>query len=92
MDRRTAALFREAWPRQLGSLIFLLAVLFGPAGTFRYWQAWAFLALFIGCSVGLGLYFVRTDPALIERRMRAGPGADQAIGASSSRSTVSAFA
>lgn len=77
MDQRSAALFRRAWPRQLTFLIFLLAVLFGPAGTFRYWQAWLFLAVFIACSIGLGLYFARTDPALIERRMQAGPAAER---------------
>jgi protein-S-isoprenylcysteine O-methyltransferase Ste14 len=77
MDRRTAALFRQAWPRQLAFLVFMLAVLFGPAGTFGYWQAWLFLAVFTACSVGLGLYFVRHDPELIERRMRAGPAAER---------------
>ncbi|HXD47085.1 MAG TPA: isoprenylcysteine carboxylmethyltransferase family protein [Pseudolabrys sp.] len=77
MDQRTAALVRQAWPRQIAFLVFLLVVLFGPAGTLAYWQAWLFLAVFIGCSVGLGLYFVRTDPALIERRMQAGPGAER---------------
>lgn len=71
------ALVRRAWPRQIAFLIFLLAVLFGAAGTLDYWQAWLFLAVFIACSVGLGLYFVRHDPALVERRMRAGPAAEQ---------------
>lgn len=77
MDERTAALFRQAWPRQLAFLVFMVAVLFAPAGTFRYWQAWLFLAVFIVCSVELGLYFVRHDPALIERRMQAGPAAER---------------
>lgn len=71
------ALVRRAWPRQIAFLIFLLAVLFGAAGTLDYWQAWLFLAVFIACSAGLGLYFVRHDPALVERRMRAGPAAEQ---------------
>jgi protein-S-isoprenylcysteine O-methyltransferase Ste14 len=77
MDRRAAALFREAWPRQLSFLIFLMLALFVPAGTALYWQAWLFLAVFLACSVGLGLYFGVHDPALIERRMRAGPAAEQ---------------
>lgn len=77
MDQRTAALIGQAWPRQLGFLIVLLLVLLGSAGTVDYWQAWVFLAVFIGGSIGLGLYFVRTDPALIERRMQAGPGAER---------------
>jgi protein-S-isoprenylcysteine O-methyltransferase Ste14 len=77
MDRRAADLFRQAWPRQLASLIFLVLVLFGPPGTFRFWQAWVFLGVFLACSIALGLYFAVYDPALIERRMRAGPAAEQ---------------
>lgn len=77
MDDRTKALIREAWPRQIAFLVFMALLLFAPAGTLAFWQAWAFLAVFVGCSVGLGLYFVRHDPALIERRMKAGPAAEQ---------------
>src|SRR3974390_3593255 len=77
MDRRAAALFRQAWPRRLAFLVFLILILFGAAGTFRFWQAWLFLAVFLGCSVSLGLYFVVHDPALIERRLQAGPAAER---------------
>jgi protein-S-isoprenylcysteine O-methyltransferase Ste14 len=77
MDDRTAALLRQAWPRQLVFLVFITALLFAPAGTLDFWQAWLFLAVFVACMVPLGIYFVRTDPALVERRMRAGPAAEQ---------------
>ena len=77
MDDRTAALLRQAWPRQLVFLVFITALLFAPAGTLDFWQAWLFLAVFVACVVPLGIYFVRTDPALVERRMRAGPAAEQ---------------
>jgi protein-S-isoprenylcysteine O-methyltransferase Ste14 len=77
MDRRTAALWRQAWPRQLAFLAFLILVLFAPAGTFRFWQAWLFLVVFVACSIALGLYFAMYDPALLERRMHAGPAAEQ---------------
>jgi protein-S-isoprenylcysteine O-methyltransferase Ste14 len=36
-----------------------------------------FLGVFLACSIALGLYFAVYDPALIERRMRAGPAAEQ---------------
>ena len=75
MDRRTAALWRQAWPRQLVFLIFMAAVLFVPAGTLDFWQARLFLAVF--CTVVVGLYFVMHDPALVERRMKVGPVAEQ---------------
>jgi len=77
MDAQTASLVRKAWPRQIAFLIVLAALLFAPAGTLRYWQAWLFLGVFVGCSVGLGLFFVRRDPALIARRMDAGPAAER---------------
>lgn len=77
MDRRTAALWRQAWPRQLVFLIFMAAVLFVPAGTLDFWQAWLFLAVFAACTVVVGLYFVMHDPALVERRMKVGPVAEQ---------------
>lgn len=77
MNGRTAALMRQAWPRQLMFLVFMAALLFTPAGTLRYWQAWLFLAVFAGCTVPLGIYFVIHDPALVERRMKVGPAAEQ---------------
>ena len=77
MDDRTRALIRQALPRQVLFVLVLAAAFFGAAGTFRYWQAWPFLVTFIGCSVAFGLYFTKHDPALIERRMRAGPRAEQ---------------
>jgi len=52
-------------------------LLFGPAGTVRYWQAWVYLVVFFGASVFTTLSLVRHDPALLERRMRAGPTAEK---------------
>lgn len=77
MDDRTAALMRQAWPRQLMFLVFMAVLLFAPAGTIDFWQGWLFLAVFVGCTVATGIYFVRRDPALVERRMKAGPAAEQ---------------
>ena len=77
MDERSRTLIRQAWPRQLVFTLLLAALLFVPAGSLSFWQGWLFLIVFIGSSVALGLYFVRHDPALIERRMHAGPGAEQ---------------
>ena len=52
-------------------------LLFGAAGTFRYWQAWVFLANYLALSLAITLYLVRNDPALLERRMRGGPLAER---------------
>lgn len=51
-------------------------MLFLPAGTFRYWQAWAFLAVFLLATWIPSGYLLRTNPAALERRMRAGPLAE----------------
>ena len=43
----------------------------------RYWQAWVFLLVF-GISVTLiTAHFLRTDPALIERRLNVGATAEK---------------
>ena len=62
--------------------LFVLAVvmgllLFPPAGTVRYWQAWLYLSVFTCASSLLTLYLMRRDPALLERRMSGGPTAEK---------------
>ena len=52
-------------------------LLFVPAGSVHYWQAWVYLSIFMGASVLTTLYLMRKDPALLERRMSAGPTAEQ---------------
>ena len=51
-------------------------ILFGPAGTFHYWQAWAFLAVFTAASLGPAIYLAKANPAALRRRMHAGPRAE----------------
>jgi len=48
----------------------LLALLFIPAGTTRYWQAWAWLAVVVIPMLFVGTYLFFKDPGLLERRMR----------------------
>jgi protein-S-isoprenylcysteine O-methyltransferase Ste14 len=58
-------------------LIILAVLLFLPAWTFRYWQAWIFLLVISACALATSLYVMKNDPKLLERRMRAGPGAEK---------------
>ncbi|KUI02475.1 isoprenylcysteine carboxylmethyltransferase family protein [Mycobacterium sp. IS-3022] len=51
-------------------------ILFLVAGTFDYWQAWVFLAVFALSSWIPGVYLLRTNPDALKRRMRAGPTAE----------------
>jgi protein-S-isoprenylcysteine O-methyltransferase Ste14 len=73
MDGKQRDIIRRAWPRQLVFTVVLAAAVFGLAGSAAYWQGWLFLFCFTGASLALGAYFLVHDPALIERRMKAGP-------------------
>ena len=49
-------------------LVVLGFILFYPAGTFNYWQAWVFIAVFTAGTIFPSLYLARTDPAALQRR------------------------
>ena len=53
------------------------ALIFLPAGTLEFWQAWVFLAVYFTCSLAITLYLMKKDPALLQRRMRGGPAAEK---------------
>ncbi len=60
----------------LVELVVFGLVLFGLAGTFDYWQAWAFLAVFALSTWLPSMYLLRTNPDALQRRKRAGPAAE----------------
>jgi hypothetical protein len=60
-----------------GLLVVMTALLFLPAWTLDYWQAWIFLALFGGSALAITLYLMKNDPKLLERRVYAGPTAEK---------------
>jgi protein-S-isoprenylcysteine O-methyltransferase Ste14 len=57
-------------------LVILGFILFYPAGTFDYWQAWVFIATFTTATIVPSLYLARTNSAALQRRMHAGPLAE----------------
>ncbi|MEL7565645.1 MAG: isoprenylcysteine carboxylmethyltransferase family protein [Dehalobacterium sp.] len=61
-------------------VITLGVVLFLPAWTLGYWQAWIFITVFMILITLSGIYFSIKDPALIARRKEAGPAAEQSTG------------
>lgn len=67
----------KAWLALAVLSIVLGLLLFIPAGTLRYWQAWVYLSIFTTASVLTTLYLLRHDPALLERRMSGGPTAEK---------------
>jgi len=71
------SLKRRVWLALALLAAVMALLLFVPAGTVYYWQAWVYLLLFFGVSVFTTLSLMRHDPALLERRMRAGPTAEK---------------
>jgi protein-S-isoprenylcysteine O-methyltransferase Ste14 len=56
--------------------IALALIILLPAWSLTYWQGWLYWFLFGAACFALTLYFLRHDPSLVERRMKAGPGAE----------------
>src|SRR5689334_14186460 len=56
---------------------FLGVLLFLPAWTFNYWQAWVFIVVFMISVSVIGIYLSLNNPALLERRKQFGPAAEQ---------------
>jgi protein-S-isoprenylcysteine O-methyltransferase Ste14 len=54
-------------------------LLFVPAGTVRYWQAWVYLSIFFGAAALTTMFLMRKDPALLARRMSGGPIAEKRL-------------
>jgi protein-S-isoprenylcysteine O-methyltransferase Ste14 len=62
----------------LANLVVVLALaMFLPAGTLRWVHGWVLLGVFTASSLAITLYLARNDPALLERRTKAGPLAEK---------------
>jgi protein-S-isoprenylcysteine O-methyltransferase Ste14 len=58
-------------------LLFMAVLLFIPARTADYWQAWVFLFVYFSASLAVTLYLMKKDLKLLERRMKGGPSAEK---------------
>jgi len=67
----------RAWFALAALAVVMGLLLFIPAGTLRYWQAWVYLGIFFGASALTTAFLIHRDPALLERRMRGGPTAEK---------------
>jgi protein-S-isoprenylcysteine O-methyltransferase Ste14 len=56
--------------------IALALIIFLPAWSLAYWQGLLYWLVFGAALLVIALYFLRHDPALVARRMDAGPGAE----------------
>jgi protein-S-isoprenylcysteine O-methyltransferase Ste14 len=67
----------RAWLALVVLAVVMGLLLFISAGTVRYWQAWVYLSIFFAASALTTVLLMRTDPALLERRMSGGPTAEK---------------
>jgi protein-S-isoprenylcysteine O-methyltransferase Ste14 len=67
----------QAWLSLIVLAVIMGLLLFIPAGTIHYWQAWVYLSVFMGASLLTTLYLMKNNPALLKRRMRGGPTAEK---------------
>lgn len=74
MDRHQ---IKSVWLRQSIFVPIFFALLLAPAWSLRYWQAWVYGLLFFATTTAIGIYFLKRDPRVIERRMRVGPTAER---------------
>jgi protein-S-isoprenylcysteine O-methyltransferase Ste14 len=58
-------------------IVALGLVLFSPAWTLDYWQAWLYLFVFAASSALITAYLWKKDRKLLERRIDAGPAAEK---------------
>jgi protein-S-isoprenylcysteine O-methyltransferase Ste14 len=77
MAGSSTALARQAF-LGLGALAAVVGgLVFGAAGTLHYLEAWVFLATFFLSSLAITLHLLKRDPKLLERRVKAGPVAEE---------------
>src|SRR5262245_45521404 len=67
----------KAWLSLVLLVVAMGLLVFVPAGTLRYWQAWIWLAVYATASVAVTVYLMINDPALLARRMSGGPIAER---------------
>lgn len=60
----------KAWLGIIFLVTFLGVILFLPAGTFYYKQAWAYLFLVTTSVIAITLYLMKNDPELLKRRTK----------------------
>jgi len=68
---------KKAFGGLLRLFIGLPVLLFLPAWTLDYWQAWVFLAVYSLSVLAVTFYLMKNDPKLLERRINAKPSSEK---------------
>lgn len=77
MSLTTTALRKQALASYARFQIALALMLFLPAFTLDFWQAWLYWTAFGAALLFITLYFVKHDPMLAERRLHVGARAER---------------
>ena len=67
----TAKLFIQALTKFLAGLLIVGLLLFLPAGTFAYWQAWLFIGILFVPMFIAGIWLMFSSPELLRKRLSA---------------------
>lgn len=67
----TTKLFFQALTKFLAGLLLVGLLLFLPAGTFAYWQAWLFIGILFGPMFIAGIVLMVRQPDLLRKRLSA---------------------
>ena len=68
MDKK---LFKESIIKFLLGIILVCLILFIPAGSFKYWNAWLFIGLLFVPMFVAGMVLIRRNPELLKKRLNA---------------------
>jgi len=65
---------KNLWIKAVSGFVFVIgavaALVFLPAWTLHYWQAWTFLAVFTVSITAIFIYLAKNDPELLARRVK----------------------
>ena len=61
----------QALTKTIMGFVFICVLLFLPAGTFHYWNAWLFMAVLFVPMIFLGILMLFKSPKLLEKRLDA---------------------
>src|SRR3954462_15741446 len=70
-------LSRRAWTGLIRFQAILALLLFLPAWSLRFWEAWVYWIVFSASLLLMTRYFLKHAPRLVERRLEVGPGAEK---------------
>lgn len=91
MDKPVLGVKKQAFVGLVALAVLLWFVLFLPAWSLNYWQAWAYWVVFLVCVTAISLYFLKKDLTLIASRLKAGPTAEKEKSQKLANSLISLF-